>query len=91
MPSMTPEQRARAQDELSGEHGATFLHGHHVSVMDEDEGQVRGCSCGMADYGAPGHEGHADYDAAAAEYIRRVHARLAAEEAAAAATAAARR
>ena len=30
-------------------------------------------------------------DAAAAEYIRRVHARLAAEEAAAAATAAARR
>lgn len=24
---------------------------------DEEEG-VRGCSCGMADYGAPGHDGH---------------------------------
>lgn len=24
---------------------------------DEDEG-VRGCSCGMADYGAPGHDGY---------------------------------
>lgn len=23
-----------------------------------DEPDVRGCSCGMADYGAPGHDGH---------------------------------
>lgn len=27
----------------------------HGVVLDPD---VRGCSCGMADYGAPGHEGH---------------------------------
>lgn len=25
---------------------------------DDEEDNVRGCSCGMADYGAPGHDGH---------------------------------
>lgn len=29
-----------------------------VQVEHKQEADVRGCSCGMADYGAPGHEGH---------------------------------
>lgn len=28
-----------------------------VTMAGEEE-DVRGCSCGMADYGAPGHDGH---------------------------------
>lgn len=28
-----------------------------VYGSDDDEESVRGCSCGMADYGAPGHDG----------------------------------
>ena len=33
----------------------------------DEEETTAGCSCGMADYGAPGHEGHADFDADAAQ------------------------
>lgn len=41
--------------------------GDDDSIVHEDwcskhEPDVRGCSCGMADYGAEGHEGHEDFD-----------------------------
>ena len=32
-------------------------HRHDVCPLPHEE-EVRGCSCGMADYGAPGHDGH---------------------------------
>lgn len=36
-----------------------FLEHAQVDVDSEvDEAAVRGCSCGQADYGAPGHDGH---------------------------------
>lgn len=35
------------------ERGCTLDQRHEAAIPD-----VRGCSCGMADYGAPGHDGH---------------------------------
>ncbi|MFI7396588.1 hypothetical protein [Streptomyces tendae] len=31
-----------------------------ATPQEEGEEEVRGCSCGMADYGAPGHDGYED-------------------------------
>ena len=31
---------------------------HPDTIASEDAEGVEGCSCGMADYGAPGHDGH---------------------------------
>lgn len=31
-----------------------------VARLHTEEESVRGCSCGMADYGAPGHDGHGE-------------------------------
>jgi len=45
-----------------------FINGQDIPVRirlaDEDDDEVesvRGCSCGMADYGAPGHDGGPGY------------------------------
>jgi hypothetical protein len=34
------------------------ISGHEIIREGDEEEDVRGCSCGMADYGAPGHDGH---------------------------------
>lgn len=45
-------------------HVWTLYNSAKVSITwdneDEDDGNP-GCSCGFADYGAPGHEGHPDF------------------------------
>lgn len=40
-----------------GEGGLVETLSVRLAVSDEPETEVRGCSCGMADYGAPGHDG----------------------------------
>lgn len=49
--NVTPKWEDDVLDDLTHTVAAAF-------GLDDKEEDVRGCSCGMADYGAPGHDGH---------------------------------
>ncbi|WP_331758020.1 hypothetical protein OG225_41885 (plasmid) [Nocardia sp. NBC_01377] len=41
----------------------------HTPTATQDQPDVRGCSCGMADYGAPGHDGDPNAMPARQHYV----------------------
>jgi hypothetical protein len=58
------QQRTVGKTEAGAAHSSSSV---ELTFEDELALSVPGCSCGMADRGAPGHEGHQDYEGDTAE------------------------